>query len=82
MTNSLQEFSTQQLEAELRRRLKYVGRWYEAYYHSTHGAWAVRLRPKRGDVWIGLFDTRADAISCVDQLDEVLRAAISKSRQE
>ena len=46
--NSLSGYSTTDIETELKRReyASYVGTWFEAYWHSTHQTWGVRLRPK------------------------------------
>ena len=65
----LEKLEKQKLAAQ-KRKEKYIGNWWEAYYHITHETWAVRLKPSIGEIWIGLFDNRSVAIEMVDELDK------------
>jgi len=76
-----QQIADLKVELQKSEYSAYRGDWYETYWHSTHKAWAVRLRPMFGENWIGLFDNRSDAVEMVDELDKKIIWAKEESRK-
>ena len=80
LSNKEIEDKINELNAELHRRDKHVGCFFEAYWHSTHEQWAVRLKTSIDDLWVGMFDKHKSACDTVDKLDEAVNTAQLQSK--